>query len=65
MKPLTVEQQDAYIKNGYARCPWCHSSEIEGGSADFEGKTVTQRVSCNDCNGEWDDIYVLTFMEAH
>jgi len=60
---LTQEQKDAYIKNGYAKCPFCKSDSIEGGSIDVDGNETWQKVRCLDCDRVWNDLYKLYDVE--
>lgn len=47
-------------------CPHCGSDAIEGDSYDPEGDSITQQVSCLDCDAEWMDVYQLaTFTYIH
>lgn len=49
-----------YLKDEGSLCPICRSGQIEGGSFDFEGNSVSQRVCCLECDNEWVDIYILS-----
>ena len=57
-KPSITDKE--YVEKGGNCCPFCGSDEIEGGSCDFEGSTVTVEVGCLVCDEEWDDVYSLT-----
>lgn len=53
---LTPEE---YVKR--ARCPACQSVCMSGtGEREHSGDETTQRVFCEDCGAEWDDVYKLT-----
>ena len=60
MKRLTRRQAAAYVKDGWAHCPYCKSENIEGGSVDIEGNEAFQEVTCNDCESVWQDVFTLT-----
>lgn len=49
-----------YVTSGGAACPFCESSNIEGGEHDCEGTFSWQEVSCLDCEATWQDVYTLT-----
>lgn len=53
----------AYLESGGSICPDCGSSNIEGGSANFDGDYCWANVFCHDCDFEWRDIYKLVGME--
>lgn len=40
-------------------CPYCRSTEIEGGSVTVENGQAFQDISCNECDEEWTDSYDL------
>lgn len=42
----------------------CQSIDIEGGHITIEGKIAWQKVSCNKCDYEWNDIYTKTSYEV-
>ena len=48
-----------YVERGGIRCPFCSSDQIEGGSFDYEGAQVWQKISCLSCGEEWTDVYEL------
>ena len=48
-----------YLDSGGSICPYCESSQIEGGSIEIDGQQAWQKVSCLDCEKDWDDIYNL------
>jgi len=60
---LTDAQRKEYVKKGYGNCPYCKSDQIEGGSLDFHGKQISQKVMCLDCEKYWHGIYTLTDVE--
>jgi len=47
-----------YVRDAGA-CPRCSSIDIEGGSIDVEGDSAFQKVGCNNCELEWNDVYQL------
>jgi transposase-like protein len=40
-------------------CPYCGSSDIDGGFVEVDGKFAFQSCSCNACESEWTDRYVI------
>lgn len=38
-------------------CPSCKSDQIEGGTLEWEGPTIRQRMHCLACDQAWIDIY--------
>ena len=56
---LTVEQIGRYVAHGGVACPFCSSSEIEGGLFDTIAGECFQDVWCNDCGKQWRDVYKL------
>jgi transposase-like protein len=57
MQAMTPAQ---YAAAGGNCCPYCRSTQVEGGSIDVDGPRASQRVWCLDCDEEWTDTYVLT-----
>ena len=60
---LTEEQKKAYMKDAANLCPFCKSPDISGGPVEIDGREAWQEVSCNECNEQWRDVYVLSFVE--
>lgn len=60
MSELNQEKIDKYVKDGGGYCPFCGSAQYEGHSLDFEGGSIYQKVSCNDCGKDWVDAYTLS-----
>ena len=56
---LTDEQRKAYIDAGGVHCPFCGSSDIEGGFVETDAGRATQPISCLTCDQHWTDEYVL------
>jgi C4-type Zn-finger protein len=61
--PAHSFDERSYLKAHGGKCPWCDSLDIQGNNTDFEGGRVYQDVCCNDCGGEWTDMYALTSAE--
>lgn len=61
---LIQEQKEAYLKNP-GKCPFCQSRDIDGGFVEIDGKSAWQKVSCNNCEKEWNDIYTLSDVEEY
>jgi len=54
-----------YLSSGGSKCPWCGSDEIRAeGLVEVDGAREYQRVACNSCGKEWDDIWKLTGYES-
>lgn len=62
-KTLTASQRAAYVRNGYAACPYCKNRDIVGDSLEVDGNQVVQDVSCSACERTWTDVYTLTGIE--
>lgn len=43
-----------------ATCPFCNSEQIVGFDIDVNAEQVEQTMICNDCDGEWVDVYTLS-----
>ena len=56
---MQVKQAMKYLEQRGRSCPLCGSSDIEGGSMDFESGEIAQRISCHECNERWTDVYKL------
>jgi transposase-like protein len=56
---MQVKQAKKYLEQRGRSCPLCGSSDIEGGSMDFESGEISQRISCHECNDRWTDVYKL------
>lgn len=46
-------------------CPFCHSTELDYASFDYEGWNVTQDVVCTKCGAYWVNHYELNFVMAN
>ena len=51
--------EEKYIASGGTICPFCGSSDIEGGSIETHSGYATQDVFCPKCEREWQDSYIL------
>jgi hypothetical protein len=56
---FTEEQEQEYIDNGGHYCPFCSSTNIEGGHPEQEGATSSCKITCYDCGAMWYDVYNL------
>ena len=54
---LTQDQKKQYMDGGANLCPFCKSADISGGQVEIDGREAWQEVSCNECQGEWRDVY--------
>lgn len=50
---------DAYVKHKGKNCPYCTSRNVEAGNVSVHGTEASQHVKCEDCKGEWHDIFHL------
>lgn len=49
-----------YLKSGGNKCPICGSDNISAdGTFESDGTRAWQRVTCNLCTSDWDDVYEL------
>ena len=56
--PNLTEQE--YIQELGQVCPICKASDIRtDGEASFDADYAWQRITCEDCNARWDDVYKL------
>lgn len=56
-KPLVTEDQ--YVKDPNL-CPYCLSQDVTVGEVEHGGTSLTQGVTCHNCDASWRDDYVLT-----
>lgn len=52
--------QAEYVQMKGAQCPFCRSTDIEGGPFNVNEGTASQEMGCNECDAEWADTYTLT-----
>ena len=64
MSILTQEQKAKYFANHANLCPFCESADISADSIDVEARECWQRVICNECGEEWQDVYTLSSVET-
>ena len=60
---LTEEQCKKYIRNGGNQCPFCNSDNLDGREVTIEEGEAWQPIICLDCDHEWRDVYILTYIE--
>lgn len=53
------EKEFEYVQSGGVACPYCGSEDIVGDSIQVEGGTAWQKITCNGCDEQWQDTYVL------
>lgn len=56
-KPLVTEDQ--YVKDPNF-CPYCASQDVTAGEVEHHGTSLTQAVTCHNCDASWRDAYTLT-----
>lgn len=49
-----------HAARGGTCCPFCGWDQIEGESVDTGDGQATQEMTCQQCSGEWTDVYELT-----
>jgi hypothetical protein len=49
-----------YVKSQGSFCPYCDSTDLEGGSMNGDGNYIAMQVYCLNCKSKWQDIYTLT-----
>lgn len=49
----------AYAESGGTVCPFCKSSDLEGGFPEVASGRVEQPVHCLGCSKGWTDTYTL------
>jgi len=64
MPKLSDEQKRKYLSIGGVLCPYCGSDDIQGESMEINEGEAAQEVNCNDCDGQWYDIYALIRVEG-
>jgi formate dehydrogenase maturation protein FdhE len=60
---LTEKQKREYIQAKYNECPFCSSPHISADFSAHEGLQAWRTVRCQDCKGEWRDVYILHTVE--
>ena len=58
-KEAEPEIEERYVAAGGTICPFCGSSNIEGGSFEINAGYAAQDVVCLACEREWQDSYIL------
>ena len=58
-KEAEPEIEERYVAAGGTICPFCGSSNIEGGSFEINAGYAAQDVVCLKCEREWQDSYIL------
>ncbi len=61
---VTDARELKYLEGGGVECPYCGHTALSGGYVEVEGGEASQKVSCNECNREWYDVYTLTGIES-
>ena len=56
---MSSEQVKEYVKKNGVRCLFCKSKSMYWGAVEICSGEAHQKVSCDDCGGEWLDIYKL------
>jgi|TARA_Y100000310_G_scaffold262645_1_gene272384 transcriptional regulator NrdR family protein len=59
---LTDKERQAYVKGGYAKCPYCESKDLEICDKNSDDNWVTHEIQCNSCEKSWTDVYELIDM---
>ncbi len=61
---VTAAMVQEYLRKGGVGCLFCGSTNIEGGSYDYESPELGQQVRCLECGRSWTDVYVLARVEV-
>lgn len=48
------------ITDELCECPMCESLSIYGDERDFGYGYASQKIICEDCNFEWEEVYSIT-----
>lgn len=51
---------DMYAEHNGAFCPMCLSSNVIGQPMEITEQGAEQKVSCDDCDAKWVDLFKLT-----
>ena len=64
-KPTKIKMltQKKYIASGGDFCPLCSSADVESGPVQADGSHAWAKVSCGNCNADWNDVYQLAGFE--
>lgn len=57
---MNNEQAQEYLVTGGSKCPYCASTNIEGGAGEFDIGVAFQEIRCLECGEEWQDNYTLS-----
>ena len=60
-----IKVEEKHIASGGTVCPFCGSSEIEGGPVELDAGYAAQEVVCLKCEREWQDSYILAGFIYH
>ena len=60
---LTDEQKEKYLEKSYV-CPNCGGENLEGGSFEHNGTSVSQVIFCCSCDSSWADVFLLGAIEC-
>ena len=60
---LTEDRKRVYLEHGGLICPFCGSRAISTQEFNADHAEGWQDVYCEDCEGEWRDLYTLTGVE--
>ena len=52
---------EEYVANTGQTCPFCgeDSDNFDYGAYNGDGEIITQAITCNECEGEWSDVFKL------
>ena len=53
------KSMEDYIEKGGVGCLFCGSDNIEGGFIEIDVGRALQKIGCNECSAEWQDVYKL------
>jgi len=56
---LKYHEKQKHCLEGGLRCPYCGSTDIEGGPVEVHARLAEQKMSCVKCDKGWTDQYQL------
>ena len=56
-----MKTQGEYLLHKGLHCPFCDSEDISASEGmEQDGPTASQRIHCDTCDKQWDDLFTLT-----
>ena len=60
---MTTISRSKYLSNTNV-CPNCGSDDLDGGSFNADCDVAWQRITCGNCNIDWEDTYRLVDIDT-